>query len=163
VEALLRALPSLYGVVETAGVIATEAMARITADGVAVLVPDGDEWRVTAGVGLRALELHIGLPEDSWLVQQVARADRGFIIRDSDIARRALLGVPMASKAHLMAAPVPGVGAILLAGRDHDPIFDEPDLAVLGALAREATEVLSAALEVRRLARALHGAEDRPE
>ncbi|MDH5278774.1 MAG: hypothetical protein OEW53_07010, partial [Actinomycetota bacterium] len=77
--------------------------------------------------------------------------------------RRALLGVPMASKSHLMAAPVPEVGAILLAGRDHDPIFDETDLAALGSLAREATEVLRAAMDVRRLARALHEAQDRPE
>ncbi len=163
VQALLAAAPSLYGVAETAGVIADEAMARVEADGVAVLVPDDNEWRVAAGVGLRALEMHIGLPDDAWLVRQVAQADRGFIIRDSDIARRALLGVPMASKSHLMAAPVPDVGAILLVGRDHDPIFDEADLAALGSLAREATEVLRAALDVRRLARSLHDAEDRPE
>jgi hypothetical protein len=69
----------------------------------------------------------------------------------------------MASKAHLMAAPVPGTPALILIGRDHDPAFEESDLALLGALAEEATSVLQASLEVRALARELHSLEDLPD
>lgn len=163
VRELLVEVGSLSGVPDAATAVAEEAMRRIPSDGAAVLVPDGDLWRVSGGAGLRAAELQGGLPAESWFVQQVALAERGRIFRDTDITRRELIGAPMAAKEHLMAAPIPEVNAAILLGRDLGPEYDEQELAELIGLAREVTPVLSAALATRRLARSLHRLEDTPD
>jgi len=155
VRALDGRLEHLYGVPETAEVIVTDAVDRSHADAGALLVPDGGVWRVAAGVGLRPLEHRYELLEESWLVEKIARERKGAIIQDSDVAREQLHGAPLASWRHLLAAPVPGVEALLIMARRDDPPFTEENLSALAALGREAQELLQAAVDTRSLARAL--------
>jgi hypothetical protein len=133
---------------------------RVAADAGALLVPDEGRWRVAAGVGLRPLERRYELSRQSWLVQEIADQRLGLIIEDTDIARQPLQGAPLASMRHLLAAPVPRVDAILLLGRMSDPPFDERALTELAAIGKEAGPLLSAALDVRLLARSLQGFSD---
>lgn len=155
VRELARVANRLYGVPETAEVVILDAVERTRADAGALLVPDEGTWRVAAGVNLRPLEHRYELDHESWLVQQVARAHRGAIVEDSDIARDQLQGAPLASWRHLLSAPVPEVEAVMLLARREDPPFDEQDMAVLAALGEEAGPLLSAAVDTRRLARTL--------
>ncbi|MFZ0324567.1 MAG: GAF domain-containing protein, partial [Actinomycetes bacterium] len=160
VAALLPLRDQLYGLAETADVVVADALTRLRVDGAALMVPDGDAWRVAAGHGLRPLEVRYQLTADSWLVQRVAEDSRGVIVEGSDIARHALRGAPLASRRHLLAVPVPMVGAILVLARDDDPSFDETDLAQLAALAREAGPLLQEAINLRALARVLEPMQD---
>lgn len=157
--ALVRELnllvPLLYGVAETADVVIAEAVERTGAGAGALIVPDGDRWRVAGGVGLRSLEHRYELDAGSWLVREIALGQQGAVIEDSDVARPPLQGAPLASWRHLLAAPVPDVGAVLLLARADDPAFDEADLRTLALLGREADPLLAAALDTRSLARAL--------
>jgi len=155
VRALGGHLEHLYGVPETAEVIVTDAVGRARADAGAVLVPDDGVWRVAAGVGLRPLEYRYELQDDSWLIEQIARAHKGAIVQESDVAREQLHGAPLASWRHLLAAPVPGVEGLLIMARRDDPPFTEEDLSALAAVGREAQDLLQAALDTRSLARAL--------
>ena len=52
----------------------------------ALLLPDGDSWRVAAGEGLRRLEHRYVLAADSWLVHH-RQAHKGAIIDRTDVAR----------------------------------------------------------------------------
>jgi hypothetical protein len=160
VRRLSGQLHRLYGVPEVSEVIVTDAVDRTKADAGAILVPDAGDWRVAAGVGLRPLEARYELHDSSWVVQQVAKAHKGVIIQESDVAREQLQGAPLASWRHLLAAPVPDVEAVLLLARREDPPFDEDDLAVLATLGNEAGPLLSAALETRALARHLYDFRD---
>jgi hypothetical protein len=160
VRRLSGQLHRLYGVPEVSEVIVTDAVDRTKADAGAILVPDAGDWRVAAGVGLRPLETRYELHDSSWVVQQVAKAHKGVIIQESDVAREQLQGAPLASWRHLLAAPVPDVEAVLLLARREDPPFDEDDLAVLATLGNEAGPLLSAALETRALARHLYDFRD---
>jgi hypothetical protein len=157
--ALVRQLAArvnvLYGVRETADVVIADAVERTAAGAGALLVPDGGRWRVAAGVHLRPLEHRYELDADSWLVDEIARGYRGAIIEDTDIARSPLHGAPLASHRHLLAVPVPTVEGLLLVARDDDPPFTEDDLLTLARVGQEAAPLLSAALEIRALARAL--------
>lgn len=155
VRALARSLDRLYGVPETAEVIITDAVALTKADAGALMVPDGGDWRVAAGVGLRPLEHRYELRAESWLVQEIARGLKGAIVEDSDIARERLQGAPLASWRHLLAAPVPEVQALLILARREDPPFDEHDLAALATVGAEAGPLLAAAIDTRALARRL--------
>lgn len=155
VRALGGQLEHLYGVPETAEVIVTDAVDRAQADAGAVLVPDDGVWRVAAGVGLRPLEHRYELQDDSWLIEQIARAHKGAIVQESDVAREQLHGAPLASWRHLLAAPVPGAEGLLIVARRDDPPFTEENLSALAAVGREAQELLQAALDTRSLARAL--------
>jgi hypothetical protein len=156
VRRLRRVVDSLFGVRETAEVIIADAVERTGADAGAVMVPDDDgAWRVAAGVGLRPLEHRYELDTRSWVVREVARAHQGVIVEDSDIARDQLQGAPLASWRHLIVAPVPQVGAVLLLARKGDPPFDENDLTLLAALGEEAGPLLAAAVDTRSLAREL--------
>ena len=144
----------LYGVPETAEAVVLDALERTGAAAVALLVPDGDLWRVAAGSGLRTLESRCEMRGDTWLVQMVARARKGMLVEGSDIVRVKMSGAPLASWPHLAAAPVPTVRAIVLAARaDHG--FSEADLVALAALGEEAEGPLTEALAVRDLARRL--------
>ena len=87
-----------YTLEETAGVIVDDAVVRSFADAGAILVPDGDVWRVAAGVAIRPLEHRLQLTQESWLVENVASAGKGIIIEDSDVARENLRGSPLASR-----------------------------------------------------------------
>jgi GAF domain-containing protein len=158
-NALARALilrrDELYGVPETAEVIVLDAAERVAAEATALLLPDGRRWRVAAGTGLSGVEARFELEEDSWVVQRVARASKGVLVEDTDVARRPFQRAPLSSRKHLLAAPIELVEGVLLAARDSDRPFDESDLAALAALAAEAGLLLAAALDVRELARAL--------
>ena len=85
----------------------------------------------------------------------MATAHQGVIVEDSDIARDQLQGAPLASWRHLIVAPVPQVGAVLILARKGDPPFDENDLTLLAALGEEAGPLLAAAVDTRCLAREL--------
>jgi len=160
VRALLVRVGELDGLAAITDVVVKSGVERTGADAGAVLVPDGDQWSVAGGMGLRPVEHRFQLASDSWLVREVALGSRGVIIEDSDIARSRLRGAPLASWRHLIAAPVPRVGAVILLARRDDPPFDEGALAHLAAVAEEASPHLAASIDVRALARALDGFRD---
>jgi chemotaxis protein histidine kinase CheA len=155
VESFVTRADELFGVADTGEVIVNAAIEQTGADAAALLLPDGGRWRVAAGHNLRPLERRYELSDTSWLVTQVAWQRRGVIVQDTDIARRALRGAPLASWHHLLAAPIPGVQGLLLLARAQDPPFGERDLSSLVALAREAAPLIVEALSVRQLARLL--------
>src|SRR6185437_4538794 len=66
VATLLDRRSELFGVAETAQVLAEEVIERGEADAAAVLVPDGGRWRVSGGVGLRPLERRLLLDTSHW-------------------------------------------------------------------------------------------------
>lgn len=155
VTAMLESANVLYTLSETAEVIVEDAIARADAKSGALLVPDGDAWRVAGGVGLRTLEFRYQLTAESWLIERVGESHRGLLIENSDVARQALHGAPLASRTHLLAVPVPDVTAVLLLSKDEDPPFTESVLAILANLAREAGPLLQKAIDLRTLARAM--------
>ena len=118
VERLLAEADDLYTLEEIATVIVDDAVDRSRADAGALLVPDGELWRVSAGAGIRPLEYRLQLTSESWLVENTATAGKGILIEESDVARRDLRGAPLASRTHLMVVPVPDVHAILVLARD---------------------------------------------
>ncbi len=153
VQLLAARVPELYSVPETATVVVAHAIERTGSTAGAILVPDGDTWRVSGEVGLRPLERRYEIDDEHWLVGQLVSPRKGVIVEDSDIARERLRGVPLASWRHLLAAPVPGVDALLVLARDGDTPFDESDLQRLDQLAIESEPPLRAACELRELAR----------
>lgn len=155
VQRLVKHADELYGVPETAQVVITDAVDKISAEAGAILCPDGDAWRVSGGVELRPLEHRIVLQDDAWLVQEIAEQNLGMIIEDTDIARDKLHGAPLASWRHLLAAPVPDVKAVLILARRRDVPFTEEDLALLAQVGTEAGPLLKAAMDTRGLARLL--------
>jgi hypothetical protein len=163
-NALARALTlrvdELYTVPETAEVIVSDALDRTSADSAVLLLPDGDRWRVAAGIGLGNIERRFELGHDSWVVTNVARASKGVIVAESDVARRHFANAPLSSRKHLLAAPIRLVEGILLVSRDGDPGFTEDALVTLATLADEAGLLIAAALDVRDLARRLHAFTD---
>lgn len=154
VRLLQERLSDLVSVAEVADAVIADAVDRVKATAGALLVPDGESWRVSGGVGLRALEERLVLDEESWLVIEVARAGQGVIVEDSDIARNPLKGAPLASWQHLLLAPIARVEAILVLARADSP-FDESDLTRLIGLSKEAGPLLQTAMETRALARSL--------
>ena len=139
----------LAGVAETAQVIVEQALELTGADSAALLVPDGQRWRVAADIGLRPVERRLELLPDSWLVTQVAQPEKGLLIEGTDIARRQLAGAPLASRKHLLAVAIPGSRALLLLARRADPAFVERNLDDASVLCKEAQAYLADALTVR--------------
>jgi hypothetical protein len=153
---LLDRRSELFGVAETAQVLADEVIERGEADAVAVLVPDGSRWRVSGGVGLRPLERRLVLDISHWLISEIAVGSRALIIEDTDIVRPRLAGAPLAAWRHLLAVPVPGIRAAVVLARGHEAArFTDRDLAAVVPVVAEAAELLLAALRVRELARTL--------
>jgi CheY-like chemotaxis protein len=146
----------LYGVSDTAQVLADDVIERADADAAAILVPDGPIWRVSGGVGLRPLERRLVLEDAHWLITEIGSAGRAVLIEDTDIIRQQLSGAPLAAWRHLLAVPVPDVRAIvvLARGQEGGP-FTDRDLSAVIAPVREAAALLSQAVETRRLARML--------
>jgi hypothetical protein len=156
VRALLARRGELFGVTETAQVLADEVVERGESDAAAVLVPDGVRWRVSGGVGLRPLERRLLLDTTHWLISEIAVGGRALLVEDSDIVRPRLAGAPLAAWRHLLAVPVPGIrAAVVLARGQEASRFTEHDLAVVVPVVAEAGPLLSAALEMRELARTL--------
>ncbi|HYY11754.1 MAG TPA: hypothetical protein VE781_12515, partial [Kineosporiaceae bacterium] len=156
VRALLEHRSELFGVGETAQVLADEVIERAEADATAVLVPDGDRWRVSGGVGLRPLERRLLLDTTHWLISEIAVGGRALLIEDTDIVRPRLAGAPLAAWRHILAVPVPPIRAAVVLARGQEAArFTETDLAAVVPLVAEAGPLLQAALRMRELARAL--------
>ena len=156
VRALLERSEELYGVPETAQVLADEIVERADADAAAVLIPDGSIWRVAAGVGLRPLERRLVLESSHWLIAEAALQGRALLIEDTDIVRQKIAGAPLAAWKHLMCLPLIDLRAALVVARGGEAgPFTERDLAAVIDPIREATGLLDRALDVRRLARQL--------
>lgn len=139
---------------ETAEVVVAELAERTGAEAAALLLPDGAEWRVAAGVGLRPLEGRLRLGAGHWLVATVVEHGEGVIVDDSDGARDELIGAPLASWARVLAVPVTAVRGVFVAAREGEA-FDEAALATAVAVAGEASGMLTDALALRAVARAL--------
>lgn len=154
IAALTAVARDLTGVAEAAQVVAEELAERVSAEAAALLLPDGDEWRVVGGVGLRPLEQRARLTLDHWLVQHVVVASQGVVVQDTDAARDKLMGAPLASWNEVLAVPVEGVRGVFVAARAEEA-FGENALNAACAVAEEAAPLLREALTVRVLARAL--------
>ena len=163
VRALLSRSHEVYGVSEAGNLVVGDALARTGASAGALLLQDGDSWRVAAGEGLRRLEHRYVLSADSWLVTTIASRHKGVIIDRTDVARRPLAGAPLAAHKHLVAAPVRAVAGILLIARDDDPAFGERDLASLARLAEASAGILASAMDARQLARLLGDIRDQDD
>jgi hypothetical protein len=162
VRMLLERMTELYGVGDTAQVLADDVVERADADAAAVLVPDGGVWRVSAGVGLRPLERRLVLDPTHWMISEIADPGRAVLIEDTDIVRQQLAGAPLAAWRHILAVPVPEVRAavVLARGQEAGP-FTDRDLTAVVPTVREASTLLSQAIEVRDLARRLAHLRDR--
>src|SRR5204862_5392360 len=118
---LLRALAprisDLTGVPETAHIVVDEAVSRSRSEASALLVPDGDIWRVAAGVGLRPLEHRFQLAPEHWLIAEVAAGEHALIIEESDVARHNLFGAPLANWEELLVVPVSETGCVIIVAR----------------------------------------------
>lgn len=160
-KALLERGAELFGVGDTAQVLADDLVERARADAAAVLVPDGPIWRVSGGIGLRPLERRIMLDAGQWLIAQVAVGGHNLVLQDGGGARDRLAGTPLASWPHLMAMPIPQVQAmVLLARGPAAPPFGEADLATIAGPVTEASNLLRTALRTRDLARLLSALRD---
>lgn len=156
VRALLPRVDSLPSVSESSAALLAQALVEAEADAGAVLVGDGDEWRVTAGSGLRPLEYRCVLTTTHWLVGAVrAKRDGVVVTAGSDTVRRQLSGAPLAGSRHLMAVPLTGAGGILLLARESGPPFHRKDLERVARVGRKAADTLAEAVDLRTLARAL--------
>lgn len=154
VVALLGQTADLLGVTECAEVVASEFAERLAAEAVALLLPDGQEWRVAAGVGLRPLEYRVRLAPDHWLIDTVVTTGKALVLDDTDAVRDELIGAPLASWPRLLAVPVPDVAGVFVGARRGEA-FRESVLPVAVDVAAEAAPLLRDALAVRALARAL--------
>jgi hypothetical protein len=134
---------------------------RTDAEAAALLLPDGPVWRVTAGKGLRTLEIRAQLGGDHWLIGEIARARHGILIEDTDIARQRLRGTPLAHWRQLLGAPIAEVEGILLLARSERP-FSEDDLVESVRILSLVGPDLRAALDVREVARLLEPFVDQP-
>ena len=156
VRGLLDRRSELFGVAETAQVLADEVIERGESDAAAVLVPDGDIWRVNGGVGLRPVERRLVLDTSHWLISEIAVGGRALLIEDTDIVRPRLAGAPLAAWRHLLAIPVPGLRAAVVLARGQEAArFTEQDLAAVVPVVAEASPLLTTALQTRELARVL--------
>jgi hypothetical protein len=154
VHGLSRDASRLSRVHEVAEVIRRNCAGSVDCGASAVLVPDGDVWRVAAGQHLRPLEERFQITTEHWLVTEVATAHHGVLIKDTDIARTKLGGAPLVSWPNLLALPVEEVGAIVLLARDGNG-FGRGDLTKVRQALGDAGTQLRDAVDVRDLARRL--------
>ncbi len=161
VSALGERFGELFGVGDTAQVLADEILDRVRAEAVAVVVADGTRWRVAGGIGLRPLERRLALPADHWLIAEVSDDGHAVLISDTDAIRPSLAGAPLAAWHYLLAVPVPGHQAIVVLARgpQADP-FETADVARLAPAVREAAALLRSALQTRTLARRMASLRD---
>lgn len=139
---------------EAAEVVVAELAERTGAEAAALLLPDGAEWRVAGGVGLRPLESRLRLRSDHWLVATVVGQGEGVVVDDSDGARGELVGAPLASWARVLAVPVTAVRGVFVAARAGEA-FDAAALTAAVEVAGEAGGILRDAVALRAVARAL--------
>ena len=151
VAALTQRVHELAGIDDCADVALDELVDRLGAEAAALLLPDGEEWRVAGGRGLRPLETRVRLDATHWLVSHVVEDGNAVLTTDTEPA---LAGAPLASWRFVVGVPVPEVRGVLLAARAHLP-FEPAALDAAVGVAREAAPLLGDALAVRELARAL--------
>ncbi|MFI7589477.1 hypothetical protein ACIB24_20625 [Spongisporangium articulatum] len=157
IRALIESAQHLYGVADTAQVLADDVIEKADADAAAVLIPDGPAWRVSGGVGLRPLERRLVLEETHWLIAEIGLSGRAVLIDDTDFVRQQLSGAPLAAWRHLLAVPIPEVhGIVVLARGQEGGPFSDRDLSVVISPVREAAPLIAQAIETRRLARLLN-------
>ncbi len=154
VRRLFRHRDELVGIGEVAEVVLAEAQERAGAEAGCVLLPDGRVWRVSASAGARSLENRLLLEAKHWLVEELVGQRHGVVMTDSDIARSRLVGAPLAHWRHLLGVPIGEVDGMILLARE-TTAFAERDLTAVAGVAEEAGPLLSSALDLRRLARAL--------
>jgi hypothetical protein len=156
--ALVRALRPLVGrlsrVAEVAELVRKRVVTAVPCEASAVLVPDGDVWRVAAGAALRPLEERLQIDAAHWLVSEIVGSGHGILICDTDIARTKLSGSPLAAWPNLLALPVAEVAGVVLLARQVKP-FSREDVTKAKQAIGPAGLQLSEAVDVRDLARAL--------
>ena len=154
VRDVLPVVGHLSRVPEVAELLRSRCAAAVSCEASAVLVPDGDVWRVSAGAHMRPLEERLQITAEHWLVSEIVRAGHGVLIRDTDVARTRLSGAPLASWPNLLALPIPEVDAIVLLARK-TKAFGRGDLTKGRQAIGQAAIQLREAFDVRSLARAL--------
>jgi hypothetical protein len=133
-----------------------EIVELTSADAAAALVPDGNQWRVIGGAGLRTAEQNLVLGAGHWFIADIALAGQAILIEDTDAVRLRVSGAPLAGWRHLMAVPIPEARTtILLARGDHAATFHDQDLAAVVGPVRRTASPLAEALLTRDLARVL--------
>ncbi len=156
VESISERVGELYGVGDTAQLLADEIVEIADADAAAVLVPDGGLWRVSGGVGLRPSERRLVLDAGHWLVAEIAIGGRALLVEDTDIVRPKLAGAPLAAWRHLLAVPIPEVRSAVVLARGYEAgAFSEQDLTALVQPVRRSVSMMRSALMTRQLARLL--------
>jgi len=155
VRALLPHTDSLRSVPECAAELLASALVEGAADAGAVLLRDGDAWRVAAGSGLRPLEFRYELTAAHWLVHTVFEAGYGVVVNDTDVARQRFAGAPLAGQRRLMAVPLTSADGLLLLARCGDSPFEDNDLKQVIKVGQEAAAELAEAAQVLLLARTL--------
>lgn len=156
VSALTTRSAELFGVSDTAQVLAEDLVERAEADAAAVLVPDGSTWRVSGSVGLNLLEQRATLDTTHWLVTEIAQSGQVLLLQNTPPARSELASAPLASWPHLLAVPVPQVNSLIMLARGPaGRAFTKSDLSGLTGPISEATTLLATALQTRKLARLL--------
>lgn len=153
-RAMARVAADSFTLADIADMTAAAAADSVGGQGCAVLVPDGDTWRVTGSFGLRPTETRLTLAHDHWLVQDLMKNWRGAIIDNTDVARARLVNAPLAAHDQLLVASELATGTVLMVGRQTE-VFTEDDLSAARAVLSEAAAPLAEALAVRRLARDL--------
>jgi hypothetical protein len=151
---LRRLVGRLRRVPEVAEDLRQRCVSAVPCEASAVLVRDGDVWRVAAGEHLRALEERLQISSRHWLVSEVVGLGHGVLIRDTDIVRSRLSGAPLAAWPNLMALPVSGAEALLLLARQVKE-FTRGDLATGERAIGPVVVRLGGAVDVRDLARTL--------
>jgi len=156
---LVRALTPLVGRLSRLHEVSEMARVRcasaVPCEASAVLVPDGDAWRVSAGDRLRPLEERVQVAAQHWLITEVVGKGHGLLFRDTDVARTKLSGAPLASWPNLLALPVDEVDAVVLLARRDKP-FAGADLTAAKQSLGSVAQQLAEAVDVRQLARALN-------
>jgi hypothetical protein len=163
IRVLRRSLPDLTPLREVCDVIAEDAVERVDADSSAVLVRDGDVWRVSGGYRLRPLEERLVLDDRHWLVTEILPKRRGVLVEESDVARTQLHGAPLAHRRHVLVVSLPAVETLVIVGREAGGPFDPADLVALKEVRDEGTSLLEQALDLRAVARELAHLRDLPD
>jgi hypothetical protein len=154
VRQLTEALPRLRTVGSVCESLITDVVAATSSEACAVLVPDGEYWRVAAGLGVRHVEWRLAVQSDAWLLEEAVGQRHGIVVEDTDIARQRLSGTPLASWEQLMVVPVRETDVVVLVARHEQPYVDA-DIRRLAEAADEYRVGLADALALRDLARSL--------
>ncbi len=153
IPAMLDLVDHLHDVGEVSDAIAQHLVTAVGAQAAVVLVPDWSLWVVAGSVGDQ--REFAALDADHWLVREVVAGGRGLVVTE-DSATAGLGPVPLAGWRRLLAHPVQQAQALVLLARDDSQSdFTTADLEVAAAALEDGGAMLSAALQVRDLARRL--------